>query len=409
MEEKVDTLIKMMEVLQQENREMKKKIENLDVKFSGQTLEAVSLSEGGLGSQRQSEDGASGSTSSTSHDDGLKKMEQEVPLTPSKKRIARRRKGKGDRDSLLANDGSPAAKALKSLKQKEGTVQTILAGARESNNGESKEDDYDDEDERVFQKTLCNKPPFFTGSKGKVGDATVWISIVEQICESLGIDNEEDKVDIATSYLRDDARQWWNNTGKKTASCGWKIFKDLFLAMFERVDVQEYAKKQFYSLKQGDMSVRDFHMKFCSMANLIPNLSEATRTELYVYGLNEKIRDHLLASDNVDTFEKASIAALRRGQILEGRKGKAEKGGSSWKKDRPMGRDVPSQAECWNCGRKGHKREECRSPPRQQGIKPGPVKPWEKKHLAAMDAPEAPPPTPSAATPTVSKQGNERG
>lgn len=404
MEEKVDMLLKMMGALQLENQEMKKKIENLDVRFSNRSLEVVSRSDG-LESQEQSEDGALRSITTTSQDDGLKKKEQEVPLTPSKKRIARRRKGKGDRDSLLANDGSPAAKALKSLKQKEGTVQTILAGAREGNNGESKDDDYDDEDERVFQKTLCNKPPFFTGSKGKVGDATVWISIVEQICESLGINDDEDKVDIATSYLRDDARQWWNNTGKK--SCGWKIFKDLFLAMFERVDVQEYAKKQFYSLKQGDMSVRDFHMKFCSMANLIPNLSEATRTELYVYGLNEKIRDHLLASDNVDTFEKASIAALRRGQILEGRKEKTDKGGSSWKKDRPKGRDVPSQAECWNCGRKGHKKEECRSPPRQQGTRPGQAKPWERKHLAAMDVQEAPPPAQqSATTPTVPKPGN---
>jgi len=387
MEEKIEMLLKAMEMMQKENRELREKVESVEYRLRQAPIIITAKDKD---SDEESKKDAEASTSSNSREGGQKGLPAAIPSTPF--RSAKRRRGKGDRDSLLADDGSPAAKALQKLNEKEKAELQKLIAAKEKEKEEN-------EDEKIFMKAICSKPPFFTGMKHKTGDATLWIGLVEQICYSLDM-HEDLKVEFARSYLREDALQWFLRTIILPNACSWASFKNQFLAMFEECNVEEYAKKQFYGLKQGGMTVREYHMKFCSLANLISGLTETTRTEYYIYGLNDKIRDHLLATNNIDSFEKASVTALRRGEFV-GRKDKKTTTSTTPKwKDRPQSGER-SQIECWNCGLRGHKREDCRRPPKQEGKQ---QKPWEKKkQLATM---EQAPPQMNVTTPSVPKQGN---
>ena len=325
------------------------------------------------------------------------------PRTPSKKTNPNKRDFRKDRGSLLGNDGSPAATALKKLQRDEDEALQVMTSGALQQEEESDDDDeavYDKEEEKIFQKTICGKPPVFTGRNHRMGEATSWLTLVEQILDAVKILTEEKRVQAAATYLREDALQWYQSF--QSSIKNFDDFKESFLANFEQVDLKEQAWKEFYGLEQGNMKVAEYQRRFNAVANLLPDLDEKVKIQRFVYGLKPRLRDHLLENNYTDSFVTASSAALRKGRYEEGNSGQG-KGGSSFLKFDNSKKNI----ECFNCGRRGHKKEDCRLPPRQQGPKPGMTKPWEKKHLAAMDVPEVPPPAQqSATTPTVPKPGN---
>jgi len=105
-------------------------------------------------------------------------------LTPKPQRRSRlRRETEGDRDSIIAGDGSPATTALKNMNQREDKgVQLLINNDSDDEDNENENEESDnEEDDRMFHKVLASKPPYYTGKSKEIGDATNWLDTLEDI------------------------------------------------------------------------------------------------------------------------------------------------------------------------------------------------------------------------------------
>ncbi|XP_070029054.1 uncharacterized protein [Nicotiana sylvestris] len=116
-------------------------------------------------------------------------------------------------------------------------------------------------------------------------------------------------VELASFRLRDVVVLWYEawerSRGPHAPPTEWEDFSEDFLAHYLPWEVREARIDQFLSLKQEDMSVRDYSHKFNSLARYEPNIVRTMRARVYHYvdGLGDHlIRDCRVASlsDDVD-------------------------------------------------------------------------------------------------------------
>jgi len=250
---------------------------------------------------------------------------------------------------------------------------------------------------RTVRKAIYGKVPPFMGKHYEIGEATTWFSILEAYLEAVNITNDEDKKTVAVSYLRGEVVQWFRSF-KHTIKT-FEDFKKGFLGTFEMADIKEHAYKEFHNLRQGNQTVQQYQTKFNAIANLLPELTEEMKLQKYIYGLDPRIRDHLLENKLTGSFLDATTAAMRKGHFLE-RSG-------SWKRDdrrnnKPKGQQSLGAGAiqnknksfkkkgCWTCGLPDHFEKNC--PKAKQGSN----KAGKRVNFANMTA-EASPQAPDAA------------
>ncbi|XP_070015007.1 uncharacterized protein [Nicotiana sylvestris] len=116
-------------------------------------------------------------------------------------------------------------------------------------------------------------------------------------------------VELASFRLRDVVVLWYEawerSRGPDAPPAEWEDFPKALLAHYLPREVWEARLDQFLSLKQGDMSVRDYSHKFNSFGRYAPDiiLTMRARVHHYMDGLGDYlIRDHRVASlsDDVD-------------------------------------------------------------------------------------------------------------
>jgi hypothetical protein len=77
--------------------------------------------------------------------------------------------------------------------------------------------------------------------------------------------NDRDKVLLASGQLVGATSEWWNSyideRGQPQSNV-WKEFKDNFISHFIHVSVIKLKRKEFLSLKQGQMTVTKYGDKF---------------------------------------------------------------------------------------------------------------------------------------------------
>ncbi|XP_070042619.1 uncharacterized protein [Nicotiana tomentosiformis] len=98
-------------------------------------------------------------------------------------------------------------------------------------------------------------------------------------------------VELSSFRLRDVAVLWYEawerSRGPDAPPAEWEDFSEAFLAHYLPREVREARVDQFLSLRQGDMSVRDYSHKFNSLARYAPDIAFAQTTE----DLARRIRD----------------------------------------------------------------------------------------------------------------------
>ncbi|XP_070038475.1 uncharacterized protein [Nicotiana tomentosiformis] len=105
-------------------------------------------------------------------------------------------------------------------------------------------------------------PPSETGEQGMrevVQLLTRMVSIHERQLES-GADAQRDRIGSSTYEA------WERSRGPDAPPAEWEDFSEAFLAHYWPREVREARLEQFLSLKQGDMSVRDYSHKINSLA-----------------------------------------------------------------------------------------------------------------------------------------------
>ncbi|XP_070032785.1 uncharacterized protein [Nicotiana tomentosiformis] len=159
----------------------------------------------------------------------------------------------------------------------------------------------------TVREFLYLAPPLFTGSNS-TEDPQDFIDHMYRVLGVMHASVTED-VELASFRLHDVAVLWYEawerSRGPDAPPAEWEDFSEAFLVHYLLREVREARLDQFLSLKQGDMSVRDYSHKFNSLARYAPDIVRTMRARVhhYVDGLGDHlIRDCRAASlsDDVD-------------------------------------------------------------------------------------------------------------
>ncbi|XP_062118780.1 uncharacterized protein LOC133832455 [Humulus lupulus] len=135
-------------------------------------------------------------------------------------------------------------------------------------------------------------PPTFEGTTDPVV-AEEWISILERIFDFRTTEHENV---ICTIYmLRKDARIWWDavKKGHNVAEMEWPEFLVLFNSKYYSHTMIDHKVVEFTTLKQGNLSVKEYTRKFDHLCRFAPDLvnTESTKVWKYMRGLRGEIEN----------------------------------------------------------------------------------------------------------------------
>ncbi|CAJ2636207.1 unnamed protein product [Trifolium pratense] len=86
---------------------------------------------------------------------------------------------------------------------------------------------------------------------------------------------EESKLTLGTYVLREEANKWWKNAKLRMGIGGvvitWEMFKGEFLRKYFPADISNKKVVEFMELKQGNMSVAEYSVKFEELCAFSPH------------------------------------------------------------------------------------------------------------------------------------------
>ena len=120
---------------------------------------------------------------------------------------------------------------------------------------------------------------------------------MENNLEVAGVEANE-KVLFTTHYLAGDARAWWNNVRAMNGGhmMTWEEFKVKFSRTHVPSGLIKRMRDEFRELKQGRMTVVEYHDKFLPLARYAPDEidTEAKKKERFLNGLRDEMQTILV-------------------------------------------------------------------------------------------------------------------
>jgi hypothetical protein len=172
-------------------------------------------------------------------------------------------------------------------------------GNQEKSNDSSYDPGYDQyispypNPEDTHTKFWNTEPPMFSNTMDHL-EADDWITPIEQKLDMVQC-NDRDKVLFASGQLVGAASEWWNSyidEHEQPQSIVWKEFTDNFISHFIPVTTMKLKRKEFLSLKQGQMIVTEYRDKFIQLSMYAPRSSgsDKKKREHFLKGLNEDLQ-----------------------------------------------------------------------------------------------------------------------
>lgn len=169
----------------------------------------------------------------------------------------------------------------------------------------------------IYERFRRLNPRDFTGTTDPF-IAEGWISSLEVHFDYL-VMRDADRVRCASYLLKDDARLWWNGAavGVDLNTLSWEQFKEKFYGKYFTDDVRSQLKRDFMSLRQGDLSVAEFVRKFDRGCHFVPLIARDAAEKLrhFMDGLKPIIRRDVMLMKPVD-YAEATAFAFRAEQAL---------------------------------------------------------------------------------------------
>ncbi|XP_075080148.1 uncharacterized protein LOC142165509 [Nicotiana tabacum] len=160
------------------------------------------------------------------------------------------------------------------------------------------------------------KPPVFTGSK-EDEDPQNFIDEVQKIFRVMHATNTE-AAELAAYQLKDVSNTWyetWEESREEDADpATWKDFADAFLEHFLPIEVLEAKALEFERIRQNDMSVNEYYLKFVYLAKYAPEMVRDMRARVrrFVLGLSDDlIADANIAAQNNDMTITKMVAFIQ--------------------------------------------------------------------------------------------------
>ncbi|CAJ2645092.1 unnamed protein product [Trifolium pratense] len=148
-------------------------------------------------------------------------------------------------------------------------------------------------------------------------DAAVkWVEEVEIVFEAMRC-TEESKLTLGTYVLREEANKWWKNAKLRMGIGGvvitWEMFKGEFLRKYFPADIRNKKVVEFMELKQGNMSVAEYSVKFEELCAFSPHYNTVDAEEAkedFPYSANKS--DDPRSQEWTDKMRVAVLIKLER-------------------------------------------------------------------------------------------------
>ncbi|XP_075494735.1 uncharacterized protein LOC142532301 [Primulina tabacum] len=174
------------------------------------------------------------------------------------------------------------------------------------------------------------KPPEFDGSRTDPMVALECVKAVEVINDYLRFE-DKDRVSYAIFILTKTTRIWWDATkvSVNVSALKWQEFKDLFYDKYFPRDVRSQKVKEFLELKQGNMSMQEYILKFEEGCQFSPYLASngIEKGEHFLRGVRAEIKKGVRmskAASYKEIVEKSRMAEQDEKEIERERQLKSQ-------------------------------------------------------------------------------------
>jgi hypothetical protein len=148
------------------------------------------------------------------------------------------------------------------------------------------------------QEFMSHKPPTFSSSPDPL-HADDWLKSVEKML-NIAQCSDREKVLYASGRLTGPAADWWDSytaTHDAANAITWAEFATQFRNYHIPTGLMKVKKKEFLSLKQGNMSVSEYHDKFIQLSRYAPDevADDERKQENFMEGLVGPLQYQLVA------------------------------------------------------------------------------------------------------------------
>ena len=138
-------------------------------------------------------------------------------------------------------------------------------------------------------------PPIFLGSR--IGeDPQGFLDEIYKFVDAMGVSSRE-KAELASYQLKEVAQiwytQWKANRPEEAGPLEWQEFKEAFLGKYFPLEKRECKIEEFINLRQGNMSVEEYALKFSMLSRYAPSLVSNSREEMsrFVTGESDLVKE----------------------------------------------------------------------------------------------------------------------
>jgi hypothetical protein len=162
------------------------------------------------------------------------------------------------------------------------------------------------------QEFMSHKPPTFASSPDPL-DADDWLKSIEKML-NIAQCSDREKVLYASGHLTGPAADWWDSyvaAHDAADTITWAEFTTQFRNYHIPAGLMKIKKKEFLSLKQGNMSVSEYHDKFIQLSRYAPDdvAEDERKQEHFIEGLNGPLQ-YALVAHTFPSFQKLLDKAL---------------------------------------------------------------------------------------------------
>ncbi|CAH9086708.1 unnamed protein product [Cuscuta epithymum] len=207
------------------------------------------------------------------------------------------------RDPNVVPTNAELAQALAQLTQ---TV--TMAFQNQPNNGNNME-----------SRVAARNPPSFLGQEDPVLLEN-WIRTFDKLFDAINCP-EDQQINIAVYYLHEEADKWWVHVGPGMSAqpdFTWDRFKRALRKRFYPPHVQAENRDKFLHLKQGEMTVQEYHSQFVTLAEFATSLvpDEESKIEKFIGGLNFDTQKMMTVQD-WQTLDDAYYKAAKHYRVTK--------------------------------------------------------------------------------------------
>ena len=232
----------------------------------------------------------------------------------------------------------------------------------------------------MFKRFSAHKPPTYDG-KPDPTEFEEWLNSMEKLFDATQCPDKW-KVNFAVFYLKGQADLWWKTIKdmQKESDFGWEKLKEALRNQFYPQSLRLQMEDEFIHLKQRNMTVLEYAVKFNELARFAPDLVSTDRQRMSRFegGLNLDLQEKLstyISSSYQELYDRAinveRKTKLRKEIYDQGKRKVTSQEGQqnkSFNKRQFTGsyqggnrnREQNQAPWCSKCGKQGHLMKDCR-------------------------------------------------